>query len=113
MFKKSNKQSEITPIYGIIDERTKTVVYRGDAYTGRFMLFAVLLDVIIRGLHSSNPLIASNMDLMLIVIIGGLISTVYQFKNKVLSYNSSARSFVAITLFAAFTAFLMAFFFFK
>lgn len=111
MLKKGNIKEKIYPIYGTIDERTRTVVYQGDAYTGRFMLFAVLLDVMIRSLVPDNSLFASNWDLMIIVIIGGLISTVYQIKNKVISNSSSSRSFIIIiSLASVFTAFLLAFF---
>ncbi|OAA84748.1 hypothetical protein [Clostridium ljungdahlii] len=113
MFKKSNKQNKVTPIYGIIDERTRAIVYKGDAYAGRFMLFAVLIDGFIRGLHLSSPLIKSNGDLLLIVIIGGLISTAYQIKNKVVSHHSFVRSFIFIALFTAFIAFLVTSLFLK
>jgi hypothetical protein len=113
MFKKSNKQGKDIPIYGIVDERTKIVVYKGDTYAGRFMMFAILLDVFIRGLQLNNPLIASNWDLMLIVIIGGLISTAYQIKNKVISNRSPSRSFIIIVFFTSFIAFLITFFFLK
>lgn len=106
MFKKNNKQGKNTSIYGIIDERTKTVVYQGDAYACRFMMFATLLDVFIRGLRLSNPLIESNFDLMLIVVIAGLISAAYQIKNKVLFNGSYSRGFIISTLFIAFTAFI-------
>lgn len=116
MFKKINEQSKDTPIYGIVDERTKSVVYQGDAYTGRFMLFAVLVDVVIRGLKLNDPLTTSNWDLMLIVIIGGIISTAYQVKNKVIFNRPFSRSFVFITLLlvvSAFIAFLATFCFSK
>ncbi|ADK16204.1 hypothetical protein [Clostridium ljungdahlii] len=113
MFRKNNKQGKNTSIYGIIDERTKSVVYQGDAYACRFMMFATLLDIFIRGLNLSNSLIESNFDLILIVIIGGLISTAYQIKNKVISYHSSARSFIVIAVFTAFIAFLITFFYAK
>lgn len=106
MFKKSKN----TSIYGIIDERTKNVVYQGDAYACRFIMFAILFDVFLRGLHLNNPLIESNFDLMLIVIIGGLISTAYQIKNKVISSHSATRSFIVIALFSALAAFLITFF---
>lgn len=92
MFKKLNSQNKDVPIYGIVDERTKTVVYQGDAYTGRFMLFAVLIDVFLRGLNLDISFIDSNWDLMSIVIIGGLISTAYQIKNKVIFNRPLSRS---------------------
>jgi len=48
---KNNKQEKDIPLYGIVDERTKAIVSQGDAYTGRFMLFAVLIAVAIRGFN--------------------------------------------------------------
>jgi uncharacterized membrane protein AbrB (regulator of aidB expression) len=116
MFNKNSNQSKNIPIYGVIDERTKAIVYQGDAYTARFMLFAVLLDVIIRGLKLNDPITTSNWDLMLIVIIGGLISTAYQIKSKVIFNRPFSRSFLFIILFmglCAIIAFLAAFFFTK
>ncbi|WP_446897671.1 hypothetical protein ACSVC9_11740 [Clostridium sp. LBM24168] len=107
MFKRNNKQGKNTLFYGVVDERTKNIVYQGDAYAGRFMLFAVLIDGFIRGLHLSNTLIASNWDLLLIVIIGGLISTIYQIKSKIISYPSFARGFIFIMLFTAFISILI------
>lgn len=98
MFKKNGGQSKDIPIYGMIDERTKAIVYQGDAYTARFMLFAVLLDVFIRGLNFNDPITASNWDLILIVIIGGTISTAYQIKNKVIFNRPFSRSFLFILL---------------
>jgi hypothetical protein len=81
-----------TPLYGIIDERTTDVVYKGDAYAGRFMMFAVLIDVFLRGLILSNPVIDGNWDLILIVIAGGFISIAYQMKNKVVFNRPLSRS---------------------
>lgn len=83
MFKKRDESEEKTPLYGQVDERTKAVVYQADAYTGRFLLFAILIDVFIRGLKLFEPITASNWDLMFLVIVGGLISTVFQIKNRV------------------------------
>ncbi|MBK5246387.1 MAG: hypothetical protein JJE49_03845 [Peptostreptococcaceae bacterium] len=80
----------------VVDERTRNVVNQGDAYTGRFMLFAVLLDVVFRGFMSSTPFIAENWDLMAIVIIGGFISTAYQIKSKVLFNRPFAPGFIFI-----------------
>lgn len=114
MYKKNNEHSKDTPLYGIVDERTKAVVYQGDAYTGRFMLFAVLFDVFIRGLDLNIPFIASNWDLMLIVIIGGGISTAYQIKSKVMFNRPLSRSFlflIALIGISALIAFILNFFF--
>jgi len=96
MFKNNSKMNKDVPLYGVVDERTKNVVNQGDAYTGRFMLFAVLIDVIFRGFMNSTPFIAENWDLMTIVIIGGLISTAYQIKSKVLFNRPFAPSFIFI-----------------
>lgn len=98
MFKKTGEESKTVPIYGLVDERTKAIVYQGDAYTARFMLFAVLFDVVIRGLNFNNPITASNWDLMLIVVIGGLISTAYQIKNKVIFNRPISGSIIYILL---------------
>jgi hypothetical protein len=111
MFKKTGKQNKIDPVYGLVDERTKAIVYQGDAYTARFMLFAVLLDVILRGFNLNDPITASNWDLMLIVVIGGLISTAYQIKNKVIFNRPFSRSIIFILLImglCAIIAFLLA-----
>ena len=96
MFKNNNKMNKDVPLYGVVDERTKNVVNQGDAYTGRFMLFAVLIDVIIRGFMNNTPFIEENWDLMTIVIIGGFISTAYQIKSKVMFNRPFAPSFIFI-----------------
>ncbi len=101
--KDKGKDKEV-PLYGVVDERTKAVVYQGDAYTARFMLFAVLFDVVIRGLDLKDPITASNWDLMLIVVIGGLISTVYQVKSKVLLSRPFPRGFLLILVLMAISA---------
>lgn len=116
MFKKSTVQDKNIPIYGIIDERTKSIVYQGDAYTGRFMLFATLFDVSIRGLKLNDSITSSNWDLMLIVIVGGIISTAYQIKNKVIFNRPFSRSFlyiIALMGLSAVIAFLVTFLFSK
>ncbi|HZK70828.1 MAG TPA: hypothetical protein VFD03_04805 [Clostridia bacterium] len=96
MFKNNNKMNKDVPLYGVVDERTKNVVNQGDAYTGRFMLFAVLIDVIIRGFMNNTPFIEENWDLMAIVIIGGFISTAYQIRCKVLFNRPFTPSFIFI-----------------
>ncbi len=114
MDKKNNEQGRATPLYGIVDERTKAVIYQGDAYTGRFMLYAVLFAVFIRGLGLDISFIDSNWDLMLIVIIGGFISTAYQVKSKVIFNRPFSRSLLfLITIIGISTliAFIVNFFF--
>jgi hypothetical protein len=116
MFKKANSKNKDVSIYGIVDERTKAVVYQGDAYTGRFMLFAILFDVFLRGLKLNIPFIDSNWDLMFIVIIGGFISTAYQIKNKVIFNRPLSKSFYFIILlmgFSALAAFILTYLFSK
>jgi len=98
MFDKNKENNKDIPLYGIVDERTKSVVNQGDAYSARFMLFAVLIDIMIRGLNLNTPIINNNWDLMLIVIVGGLISTAYQIKSHVLFSRPFGRSFFYITL---------------
>lgn len=113
MHKKNDVYDKDTPLYGVVDERTKFVVYQGDAYAGRFVMFAVLLDVFIRGLEPGIPFINSNLDLILIIITGGIISTVYQIKNKVLFNRPFSRSFlflIVILGISALIAFALAFF---
>lgn len=113
MHKRDNGPGKDTPLYGIVDERTKAVVYQGDAYTGRFMLFAVLFDVFVRGLDINIPFINSNWDLILIVIIGGFISTAYQIKSKVMLNRPFSRSFlflIALIGISALIAFIINFF---
>lgn len=108
MFKKSKEQW--TALYGQIDERTKAVAYQGDAYTGRFLLFAILIDVVIRGLKLIEPITASNFDLLIIVIVGGLISTVFQIKRRVIFNAPNSRNIMyvlAIMSVSAVVAFLL------
>lgn len=116
MFKKANSKNKEVSIYGIVDERTKAIVYQGDAYTGRFMLFAVLIDVVLRGFNLNIPFIDSNWDLMLIVIMGSFISTAYQIKNKVIFNRPLSKSLHFVTLligFSALIAFIAAYLFSK
>ena len=101
---KSDERQMDTPLYGVVDERTKAVAYQGDAYTGRFMLFAVLIDVVIRSFNFESAFFASNWDLMLIVIVGGMISTAYQVKSRILFNRPFAKSFLTIFAFMCFSA---------
>lgn len=97
MFNKNQERGEKVPLYGLIDERTRAVVYQGDAYAGRFMIFAVLIDVVIRGFNLIEPLSKSNWDLLLIALIGSMISSVYQVKNKIVGNRSN--NYVSVVLF--------------
>lgn len=106
MFNKPDSENKEVSIYGIVDERTKAIVNQGDAYTGRFMLFALLVDVVIRGLKFDVPFINSNWDLMLIVIVGGFISTAFQIKGKVIFNRPFSKSFKFIILLMGLSAVL-------
>jgi len=110
--KKTNSENKEVSIYGIVDERTKAIVNQGDAYTGRFMVFAILIDIGIRGLKPDVPFISSNWDLMLIVIVGGLISTAFQIKRKVIfnrPFSKSFRFLVLLIGLSALFAFILTF----
>lgn len=106
MNKNRDGQQQDNALYGVVDERTTAVVYQGDAYTGRFMLFAVLLDVFLRGLKWDSPFINANWDLMLIVLIGSLISVAYQIKNKVLFNRPLSKSILIVAGIGAVIAFV-------
>jgi len=106
MFNKPDSLNKEVSIYGIIDERTKAIVNQGDAYAGRFVLFALLIDVVIRGLQLEVPFISSNWDLMLIVIVGGFISTAFQIKSKVIFNRPFSKSFKFIILLMGLSAVL-------
>lgn len=101
------------PMYGMVDERTKEVANQGDAYTARFMLFAVLADVALRGFGLFESITASNWDLMGIVMVGSLISTVYQVRQRTILNRPYARSFLYIGMvvgLSALVAFLISYF---
>jgi len=110
MFNKNKEQDKNIPMYGIIDERTKAIANQGDAYSGRFMLFAVLIAIFVRGLNLNISFINSNWDLMSIVIIGGFISTAYQIKNKIIFNRPLSKSILFILLIVVISA-LIAFIF--
>ena len=93
-----NENIEDKPFYGKVDERTKAVICKADSYTARFMLFAVLVDVFVRGLNIDISFFNSNWDLLLIVITGGIISTAYQIKNKVMFNPPYKKSFVFLII---------------
>lgn len=98
MSKENNTKEKNVPLYGVVDERTKAIAIQGDSYTAKFMLFAVLVDVMLRSLDILDSFTDSNWDLILIVIIGGFISTFYQVKNKIMFQRPFVRSFIYILL---------------
>jgi hypothetical protein len=87
-------KNQHTPLYGRVDERTQQIVHQGDAYMGRFAVFAILIAVMVRGLTHNLAFVNENWDLMSIVIIGSFISTAYQIKYKVL-YNENRLKSIA------------------
>ena len=104
MHKGDAEQGREAPLYGVVDERTKSVVFRGDAYAGRFIMYAVLLDVFLRGLLQNTPFFAANWDLLLIVTAGALVSTSYQIKNKVMLNRPVARTLIYLITIVAVSA---------
>ncbi len=104
MRRENAEQSKETPLYGVVDERTKSIVYQGDAYAGRFIMYAVLLDVFLRGLFQGSPFFAANWDLLLIVIVGSLVSTSYQIKNKVMLNRPVSRILIYLITIVAVSA---------
>jgi len=98
MFNKQSDETKEVSIYGIVDERTRAIVNQGDAYTARFVVFALFIDIGIRGLKLDVPFINSNWDLMLIVIVGSFISTAYQLKSKVIFNRPFSKSFKFLIL---------------
>lgn len=86
-----SKQQQ-TPLYGRVDERTQQIVHQGDAYMGRFAVFAILIAVMVRGLPHNLAFVNENWDLMSIVIISTFISTFYQIKYKVLFNEHRVKS---------------------
>ena len=81
-----------TPLYGRVDERTQQIVNQGDAYMGRFAISAILIAVMVRGLPHNLTFINDNWDLMIIVFIATIISTLYQIKHKVLFHEHPVKS---------------------
>jgi hypothetical protein len=81
-----------TPLYGRVDERTQQIVNQGDAYMGRFAISAILIAVMVRGLPHNLAFINDNWDLMIIVFIATIISTLYQIKHKVLFHEHRIKS---------------------
>jgi hypothetical protein len=68
------------------------------------MGFALLIDIGIRGLNLNVSFLNSNWDLMFIVIIGGLISTAFQIKSKVIFNRPFSKSFKFLVLLIGFSA---------
>ena len=101
---KSKQQN--APLYGRVDERTQQIVHQGDAYMGRFAVFAILIAVMVRGLPHNLAFVNENWDLMSIVIISTFISTVYQIKYKVLFNEHRVKSIGFITVIIGVSAIL-------
>ena len=73
--------------FGAIDERTKIVVATGDSWACRFLMFALLLNVVCRGLIFKQ----ASWDLFALVIIGGFISQAYQYRHHVFAKGAYLR----------------------
>lgn len=86
------------------DERTNFIENISYKFGYNFIAFTVLLDVVYRGLRFNE----APWDLLAIVIISGLVMTVYQYRKKILG--KAWLKTVAITFMVTFIiAFIFAF----
>ncbi|MFO0949785.1 MAG: hypothetical protein U0835_01265 [Isosphaeraceae bacterium] len=77
------------------DERTVLVEDRGCRLGFNFVLYALLFDVMYRSLARNE----GAWDLLAIVVLGGVVSTLYQWRNRVLT--ASAIRPLALTMIIA------------
>lgn len=101
-----NRKTHNTPLYGRVDERTQQIVNQGDAYMGRFAVYAILIAVMVRGLPHNLAFVNENWDLMGIAIIGSFISMVYQTKHRVIFNENRIKSMGFIAAIIGFSAIL-------
>lgn len=86
------------------DERATFVENVSYKFGYHFITYALLLDVIYRGLRFNE----APWDLLAIIIISGLVATVYQYKQKIL--DKKFIKFFVLTFLSAFAiAYLLAF----
>ncbi len=82
------------------DERTTFIENTSYSFGYKFIAYALFIDVIYRGLRFNE----AAWDLLAIVIIGGFVSTIYQYKQKIL-----AKSWLKVVAFSSVIAFIIAF----
>jgi hypothetical protein len=81
----------MTGLSGVVrDERTVAVEQASYRFAYVFITFALLLDVMFRGLVRGE----AAWDLLAIVIVGGAISSLYQWRHKILTRHSLALALV-------------------
>jgi hypothetical protein len=94
----------MTGMSGVVrDERTVVVEDASYRFAYGFIAFALLLDVMYRSLVRQE----ASWDLMAIVIVGGVVSTLYQWRHKTLtgrSFKMAAVLFVVAGVVAALIA---------
>jgi len=97
----------MTSLSGVVrDERTVVVEDASYRVAYTFITFALLLDVMYRSLARRE----ASWDLLAIVILGGAISTVYQWRHKILTRYSlklAVVTFVVAGIVAALVAAMM------
>ncbi len=89
------QESKSIPVYGNIDERTKAIAYKGDAFAGRFLMFAVML-------YCFYDFFCYNKvpwELLALLFIAATISTIYQIKNKIIVEYRSIIIFTSLIFF--------------
>jgi hypothetical protein len=94
----------MTGLKGVVrDERTIAVEEASYRFAYGFLTFALLLDVMYRGLARGE----AAWDLLALVIAGGAISTLYQWRQKILTRHSLVLAVVSSVV-AAILAAIMA-----
>jgi hypothetical protein len=83
------------------DERTVFVENAGNSFGYKFISYALLLDVIYRSIRFNE----AAWDLLAIVVVSGVLITIYQYKQKTL-----VKNWVKITLIASAITAVIAFF---
>lgn len=76
------------------DERTITVENSSFSLGYKFVCFALLFDVAYRSFKNGE----TSWDLMAIVILSGVLTTAYQFRNKILNRGLARNFILAVTV---------------
>ena len=96
----------MTGVSGVVrDERTIAVEDASYRFAYSFISFALLLDVMYRSLVRRE----ASWELLAIVIVGGVVSSVYQWRRKILTLHSFKLAFVIFGLAGIVAALVAAF----
>ncbi len=96
----------MTGVSGVVrDERTIAVEDASYRLAYGFISFALLLDVMYRSLVRRE----ASWELLAIVIVGGMVSSVYQWRCKILTLHSFKLAFVIFALAGIVAALIAAF----